>query len=248
MPQSGSVRRADEARAAVGVCLRWGSYFALLADPSRPDAPHIEDEHISQIDDEEMARMNIEISAAVAWWFSLCGANDRRYWDLVDRALAYLPLGPKTIRPHRQADMILACTVPQMSAELQRGWPPERLASDLEVAGNHGIRAIANTITLLAWRNGPVETVHAGQYVGYSMGSRRVLPQAEKAIIRHAQGGLVAGLKAVDYLRYDNAWPPSAARVLPFFHPQIAPNDWSYTEQSRRIELPLCQADLKSPM
>ena len=66
MPLDGSMRRADETRAAVAVCLRWGSYFAVLADPARPDAPNIDDGHVSQIDDEEMARMSIEISAGVA--------------------------------------------------------------------------------------------------------------------------------------------------------------------------------------
>jgi hypothetical protein len=44
---------------------------------------------VSQIDDAEMARMNIEISAALAWWLTLRGADERRYWDLVHRALAY---------------------------------------------------------------------------------------------------------------------------------------------------------------
>ena len=80
VPPGGSARRADEARAAVAVCLRWGSYFAVLADPSRPDSPNIDDEQVSQIDDEEMARMNIEISAALAWWLALSGSDDRRYW------------------------------------------------------------------------------------------------------------------------------------------------------------------------
>ena len=78
-PPGGSVRRADEARAAVAVCLRWGSYFAVLADPTRSPAPNIDDEQVSQIDDEEMARMNIEISAGVAWWLTLAGSDDRRY-------------------------------------------------------------------------------------------------------------------------------------------------------------------------
>ncbi len=96
VPPGGNMRRDNEARAAVAVCLRWGSYFAVLADPSRPDAPDIADEQVSQIADEEMARMNIEISAALAWWLALRGADERRYDDLVHRALAYLPTGPKT--------------------------------------------------------------------------------------------------------------------------------------------------------
>ena len=64
-PPEGNPKRADEARAAVAVCLRWGSYFAVLADPARPPSPHIDDEQVSRIDDGEMARMNVEILGGV---------------------------------------------------------------------------------------------------------------------------------------------------------------------------------------
>ena len=57
----------------------------------------------------------------------------------------------------------------------------------------------------VVWRNGPIENVHAGRYVGYGLNERRVLPKAEKSIIRHAQDGLFSGLKAADYLKYDGA-------------------------------------------
>ena len=98
--------------------------------------------------------------------------------------------------------------------------------------------------SLIAWRNGPIENVHAGRYVRYGLNERRVLPKAEKAIIRHAQDGLFSGLKAADYLRYDNAWPPPAERVLPFMHGLIGPTGWSCTAVSRIVELPLRGGDL----
>jgi len=87
-PRGGSFRRDEESRAAVAVCLRWGSYFAVLADPSRPAASGLGDDRVSQIADDEMARLNIEISAGIAWWLTLPGTDERRYWDLVHRALA----------------------------------------------------------------------------------------------------------------------------------------------------------------
>jgi hypothetical protein len=196
-------------------------------------------EQVSQVDDDEMSRMNVEISAALAWWFGLCGANDRRYWDLVQRALAYLPLGPKTIHPHPKADELRTCTMSDVAAEVRRTWWMGRLDQDLMTAGAHGVRVIANTVTLQAWRNGPIEGVHAGRCEGYGLNERRVSPKAEKAIVRHAQGGIFAGIKAVDYLRYDDAWPPPAERVLPFLHGLVGPIGWSSTEQSRLVELPL---------
>jgi hypothetical protein len=247
VPPGGSTKRADEARAAVAVCLRWGSYFAILADPARPPAPNIDDEQVSQIDDEEMARLNIEISAALAWWLALSGSDDRRYGNLVDRALAYLPTGPKAVSALPSGDILLASAVPELAVEVCRGWPAERLERDMQTSTNHGIRVIANTITHIAFRNGPIENVHAGRYLGYGLNERRVLPKAEKSIIRRAQDVFFSGLKAADCLRYDGAWPPPAERVLPFLHGVVGPLGWSCTEVSRPVELPLRQDQQGGP-
>ena len=123
--------------------------------------------------------------------------------------------------------------------EVCRGWPAERLEKDMETATKHGIRVIANTVTHIAWRNGPVESVHAGEYRGYGLDERRVPAKAEKAIFRKAQDGFFSGLKAVDRLKYSEAWPPPAERVLPFLHGLVGPTGWSCTESSRVVELPL---------
>ena len=238
-PRGGDFRRDEESRTAVAVCLRWGSYFAALADPSRPAASDLDDGRVSHIADDEMARMNIEISAGVAWWLTLRGSNEPRYWDLVHRALAYLSTGPQTVRPLEGGDMLLACATAEMAVEVRRNWPADRLREALAVAEEHGIRIIANAITLRAWRNGPVEDVHAGWGEGYELGTKRILPRAEQAIIRQAQAGVYTGLKAVDRLKYGGAWPPSAERVLPFLHPLVGPRRWSQTERSRLVELRL---------
>jgi hypothetical protein len=101
------------------------------------------------------------------------------------------------------------------------------------------MRVLANAITLCAWRNGPVEDIHAGRRARYELDTKRIHPRGEKAIIRRAQGGVNAGLKAVDMLRYSQARPPSAEQVIPFFHPLVGPARWSYTEDSRAVELRL---------
>jgi len=236
-PHGGNFRRDEESRAAVAVCLRWGSYFAMLADPSLPAASDLDDGRVSHIADDEMARMNVEISAGIALWLTLRGSNEPRYWDLVHRALAYLPTGPKTVRPSEGADMLVACATAEMATEVRRSWPAERLGEALATAERHGMRIIANAITLSAWRNGPVEDVHAGRGGRYELGTKRIPPRAEKAIIRQAQGGVHTGLKAVDILKYGSAWPPSVERVLPFLQPLVGPARWSHTEQSRAVEL-----------
>jgi hypothetical protein len=235
----GYVRLADEARAAVAVCVRWGSYFAALADVSRPFSPDVRDENTSQIADGEMARMNIEISAAIQWWLTLKGSDERRYAQLVRRALAYLPLERKTVTRSPEGDVLRGCATTAMATAVRLAWSTEHLERDLKLAVTHGVRAIANTITLLAWRNGPVENVHAGRRLGHRFNERRVLPRDEKAIIRQAQNVLHAALNAVEHMAFDGAWPPPPVRVLPFMRPFCHPRDWSYTEQSRVVELPL---------
>ncbi len=239
VPEGGNLRRDGESRAAVAACLQWGSYFALLADSGRPTAPNIDDERTSHIADDEMARMNIEISAGIAWWIELSGSDRRRYWDLVHRALAYLPTGPKTVRALAGCERLSGCASAEMLTAVRRRWPADDLDQALSLAEHYGIRAIANAITLYAWRNGPVEDVHAGWAEGYELGARRVPPAAEKAIIRQAQRGLYTGLRVVEILKHAAGWPLPAERLLPFLHPVIGPYRWSYTEQSRAVELPL---------
>src|SRR5260370_42657574 len=58
----------EVALATIAVCLRWGTYFAVLADRTKPIWPQTEQKEISMIGDEEMARINIEVSAALAQW------------------------------------------------------------------------------------------------------------------------------------------------------------------------------------
>lgn len=56
--------------------LRWGSYLAVLLDRSKPVWSETNSGAASRISDEEMARINIEASAAVEEWIDLY-RNDR---------------------------------------------------------------------------------------------------------------------------------------------------------------------------
>ena len=231
--------RTDEARAATAVCVRWGSYFAVIADATKPLAPRVAERGVSQIDDDEMARMNVEISAAIQWWLTLAGSDQRRYWDLVHRTLATIPAGPKTVRTRPESRCLFACAAEELAVALRHAWPKETLQESLELAANHGVRIIANTITLQAWRNGPIEDVHAGTFAGYGLEECRLGAGEEKAVIRQAQSSMRDALKGFDLLKYSGAWPPPAERVLPFMTAFLWPSSWTYTEQSRTVELPL---------
>jgi len=233
------VRIIDEARAATAACIRWGSYFAVLADASRPFSTEVEDENTSHIADSEMARLNVEISAALQWWLTLKGSDEQRYNSLVRRALAYLPTGRKTTTHVLESRILAECVHPTTVATLQRVWPKEWLERDMQLARKHGIRIIANTLTLLSWRNAPVENVHAGRRPGYQFNKRRILPRHEKAIIRHAQDVVRPAVNAMEHIMYEHAWPPPPECVLPFMRPLLHPRNWSYTQQSLEFDLPL---------
>jgi hypothetical protein len=55
-----------EGIAAAAVTLRWGSYLAVFLDREKPVWPEVNSPTTSRISDEEMARINIEASAALA--------------------------------------------------------------------------------------------------------------------------------------------------------------------------------------
>jgi hypothetical protein len=71
---SGSMGGREGVAAAVLV-LRWGSYLAVLLDRHKPVWPVVRSASTSRISDEEMARINIEASAALAEWIDLYRAD-----------------------------------------------------------------------------------------------------------------------------------------------------------------------------
>ena len=64
LPQS-QLNFGEVAWATIAICLRWGTYFAVLADQTKPLWPQTQQQEVSMVSDEEMARINIEASAAL---------------------------------------------------------------------------------------------------------------------------------------------------------------------------------------
>jgi hypothetical protein len=97
-PPSGSMV-GREGIAAAALVLRWGSYLAVLLDHDKPVWAEADSPGTSRISDEEMARINIEASAALAHWIDVCrSARDRAvYEQLVNRAAC--PASPRAPPP-----------------------------------------------------------------------------------------------------------------------------------------------------
>ncbi len=81
VPPKSQLHFGEVAIATIAVCLRWGSYFAVPAfDPE-----------VSCISDGEMARINIEASAALAGWIDLVRTEQLHFRKLVKAAVQLLP-------------------------------------------------------------------------------------------------------------------------------------------------------------
>ncbi len=240
-PPPGVVGR--EGVAATALVLRWGSYLAALLDHDKPVWPEVDSPSTSRISDEEMARINIESSAALAEWIDIYRAErgGRVYEQLVNRAIAYLPMPKKTSR--FKVTEVAALSEPGMAARLveaSRAADAARLARVREEVERHASRVLANALVNMAWRNGPVEDIHAGSFQGFPLDQRRVTLAEERDLMAFASERLALGMTIC--LQFSMERPPRswAQQVLPYGLAEmmlITPSNWTLTEVSRDVRL-----------
>src|SRR5260370_36801186 len=89
-PAKSRLHFGEVAIATVAVCLRWGAYFAVLANHDLPQWAAAFDPEVSCIGDGEMTRINIEASASLAGWIDLMRAGQQRFRKLVKSAVQRL--------------------------------------------------------------------------------------------------------------------------------------------------------------
>jgi hypothetical protein len=228
--------------AAAAVTLRWGSYFCVLADPSKPLWGAASSPAVSRVSDEEMARINIEASAALAEWVDLHRAERGRYGSLVERAVAYLPMSTRTSKP--TMGVFLELSDPEHARRLvnaaEQVWGAERVARTLSDVCDHPTRVLANAAVNVAWRNGPVEDIHAGRAWNYPLDERRVTPDEERLLLRFASNGMAWVMTACERLALERPPPSWVEQVLPYALSQmmlVTPTGWTLTEVSRQVRL-----------
>lgn len=239
---SSDSRTGREGVAAAAVTLRWGSYLAVLLDRSKPAWTGVDLEKTSRISNDEMARINIEASAALAEWVDLyrAGGDLRLYEQLVDRAVHYLPMPAKRSRPGR-LPVFAALAHPETAARLIEAAGPmwvNRVRSNAEC---HPSRVYANAVINTAWRNGPVEDIHAGAFGGYPLDRSRLTVAEEATLMRFASEGLSLGMRVCRQLGMEQPGRSWADQVLPYALGKmmlITPSGWTLDEESRDIHLP----------
>ena len=227
----------DEGVAAAAVVLRWGSYLAVLGDTAKPVWSEARSQGASRIADSEMARINVEASAALAEWIDIAREDRSTYERLVARVLAYVPL-PK-LRPRPSGTEFAALAMPEVAAKVVAAVDSARLPRVRAVAEAHPSRVFANALVNFAWRNGPVEDVHAGEVRGYPLDCRRVTAAEERTLLDFAADRLATGMDVCRGLVLEQggrSWPE---QVVPYgLSRTITPIGWTLTEATRDVRLP----------
>ena len=231
----------DEGVAAAAAVLRWGSYLAVLLDGDKPTWSEVRSPGTSRIADAEMARIAIEATAALSEWIDLLRADEAFHRRLVARAIEHLPM-PRTLARSQSpraplqalADETCAETLLQATASSRR----DRVQAAVE---RNPTRVLANAIVNTAWRNGPVENLHAGDYRGYPLDHRRMTPAEERRVLDFAGRGLAVGMAVCRRLTEEKAGRSWSKQILPFGLAElllVTPSGWSLTESSREVRLP----------
>jgi hypothetical protein len=229
----------NEGTAAVSVVLRWGSYLAVLPDAAKPVWAGARSPGTSRICDPEMARINIEASAALAAWIDISRQERGTYERLVARALAYLPLPKLRPRPVRSDFVMLA--MPEVATKIAGATDPARLAVIRADAESLPSRLYANALVNIAWRNGPVEKIHAGDFRGYPLDQRRVTVAEQRTLMAFAADRLTLGLGLCHDLAVERPARSWSEQVLPYGLAGmmlVTPTGWTLAEATRKVRLP----------
>ena len=102
-------------------------------------------------------------------------------------------------------------------------------------------RILANALMNTAWRNGPVEKLHAGGDRGYPLDLRRVTPVEERELMGFVSERLALGMTVCLQLAVEQGRRPWSEQILPYAVAEmwlITPSRWTLTEASREVRLP----------
>jgi len=224
----------QDALTATTLCVRWGTYLAVLMDSSKPLWSHANDTAVSAISNGEMARINIEASAALERWLNLYQVDDgRTARSLARRILAYLPVY-KTIA--REEDGISFLASDQTSQVLLRKEFADQRKRFRVIAQDAPYRVIANTLINYAFRcTTTIEDVHAGKDRGSPLDRRRISLKNERGILREVNARMKHAMSACFMLSADKSGRSKTEQALPFVVSLSYPHNWSVTETSREI-------------
>ncbi len=237
----------EVAIATVAICIRWGSYFAVLTNRGLPQWTAAFDPDVSCIGDGEMARINIEASASLTSWIDLMRADQQRFRKLVKAAVQLLPfpiaqLDESTYyKRFRAFSAINSANGRRYLVEtFEKNFGSEWLERAKSRVLVNPTRALANGILNEHWRNGSgIEDIHAGGIAPPRPLMQCRLTKAQETLLMQETVELfVPTLRALYHVvskPSGETWPEQALPYALAFKP---PADWSLDEQTREIALP----------
>jgi hypothetical protein len=218
---------------ATALCLRWGTYLAVLMDETKPIDPRARQPAANMISDEEMRRINIEASSNLACLLQLRHQDEDAFFDRLRRAYEWLPMPQKQVKRNWEPLQTILGTLVGINQARDI-----TLSESAETAVSHAYRTLANAIIHFAYRNGPIENSHAGREPAYSLNHRRFTDNQARQIIRFTAERLSPFVSAIplwqEGLGDMPPWPERVA-MLPAWRQY--PHGWSFTELSSWIRL-----------
>jgi hypothetical protein len=237
----------EVAIATVAICIRWGSYFAVLTNRDLPQWAAAFDPEVSCVGDGEMARINIEASAALASWIDLMRVDRQRFRKLVKAAVQLLPFPIAQLDEATYYERFRAFSAINsangrryLMEAFVRDFGSEWLEREKARVLVNPTRALANGILNEHWRNGSgIEDIHAGGIAPPQTLAQRRLTKAQETLLMQETAELfVPTLRALYNVvskPSEESWPEQALPYALAFKP---PTDWSLDEQTREIPLP----------
>src|SRR5437868_13497581 len=205
------------------------------------------DPEVSGIGDGEMARINIEASAALSDWIDLMQADQQRFRKLVKAAVQLLPFpiahldGSTYYNRFRALGAINSTTGRRYLMEaFARDFGSEWLEREKARVLVHPTRALANGILNEHWRNGSRgEDVHAGGIAPPRPLMQCRLTKAQEALLMRETAELfVPTLRALYHVVSKPSGETWSEQALPYALAFRPPAHWSLDEQTRECALP----------
>jgi hypothetical protein len=247
VPPKSRLHFGEVAIATVAICIRWGSYFAVLTNRNLPQWAATFDPEVSCIGDGEMARINIEASAALSDWIDLMRAGQQHFRKLVKAAVQLLPFpiaqldGSTYYNRFRAFSAVNSANGRRSLMEtFEKQLGSEWLEREKARVLINPTRALANGILNEHWRNGSgIEDVHAGSVAPPRPLTQCRLTKVQEALLMQETAELfVPTLRALYHVvrkPSEETWPEQALPYAIAFKPPVG---WSLEEQTRAIALP----------
>jgi hypothetical protein len=199
-----------ETLAATALCLRWGTYLAVVGDATRPAWALAGEAGVAIVTEAELARIRVEAADAFERWLEVY-RSDRactRAIRLAIRAVAYLPGHAPIARPGGAS---VFRTPPRSAAA-------PSLDDDLRAAIERApTRALAERLAAETCDAEPVATLADGVVFPLPLDECRFAAGQSRSLYARVNGRLKDAMWTCSWLAHEsNHRRPWAERVLPF--------------------------------